>query len=550
MNLASIPQAYRNASRWREIFAVLSKHGLADLVSRFDLPIAKRWFTREGNGAPAVRREERIRRALEDLGPAFIKLGQALATRPDQVGVELAEELAKLQTSTPAAPIEAIRRAIEEDLGRPIGECFASFDDTPVASASIGQVHRARLATGEQVAVKVRRPGVEASLIADAEILVSLGDLAERLPDLRPYRPRATAEEFQRSLRRELDYREELRSVERFREAFDGDKRVRIPRPYPELSGARVLTLEWFDGRALDELSPENTSAERLSMLARHGAEVYLEMIFEHGLYHADPHPGNLLVLEGDVIGLLDFGMVGRIGEGMREDLEDVLMAVGADDPPLLCAALLRIGEAPPELDERAFAQEIAEFVDRFGRQDMGRIDLTAALTELFRIVRRRRVVLPAAISLLLKLLVMLEGTGRTLRKDFALLEALAPMQRRMALRRLSPMRQARKARRLFGEVELLAEELPRRVRDLLAQFQSGRFEVHLEHRGLEPSVNRLVLGLLTSALLVAGALMASRDLWPLYGVSAPGAVAFALAGLLGLRLTLAISKSGWLDSR
>jgi ubiquinone biosynthesis protein len=550
MNLASIPQAYRNASRWREIIGVLSKHGIADLVGRFDLPFGKRWFARDANGQPTMRREERIRLALEELGPAFIKLGQALATRPDQVGVELAEELAKLQTSAPAAPISAIRQAIEEDLGRPLHECFASFDETPVASASIGQVHRAALASGEQVAVKVRRPGVEESLVADAEILVGLGDLAERLPDVRPYRPRATAEEFQRSLKRELDYREELRSVTRFREAFEGDKRVHVPRPYPELSGARVLTLEWLDGRTLDQLNPGNTSADELSALARNGAEVFLEMIFEHGMYHADPHPGNLLVLEGNVIGLLDFGMVGRIGEGMREDLEDVLMAVGADDPAQLCAALLRIGDAPLDLDERAFTNEITEFVDRFGRQELGRFDLTGALTELFRIVRRHKIVLPAAVSLLLKLLVMLEGTGRSLRRDFSLLDVLGPIQRRAVLRRLSPIRQARKLRRLYGEAELLAEELPRRVRDLLTQFQSGRFEVHLDHRGLEPSVNRLVLGLVTSALLLAGALMASRDLWPVYGVSAPGAVAFAIAGLLGLRLWGAIRKSGWLDSR
>ena len=550
MNLTSIPQIYRNANRWREILAVLSKHGLADWLDRFDLPIAKRLLKRSAGEGDKVRREERIRLALEELGPAFIKLGQVLATRPDQVGVELAEELTKLQASAPVEPVAAIRATVESDLGKPVAECFSVFEETPVASASIGQVHRARLLDGRLVAVKVRHTGVEEQLRVDSDILVGLAELAERVPEMAVYRPLDTAQEFQRSLRREIDFCDELRRINQFREAFQGDERIHIPEPFAEQSGERVITLEWMEGHKLSDPDLAGATGADLSLVARHGAELFLEMIFEHGIYHADPHPGNLMVMEGGVIGLLDFGMVGRIGDSLREDLEDVLMAVAADDPPLLCAALLRIGAPPIGFDEDLFTADIADFVDRFGRQDLNRFDLTGALTELFRIVRRHAIVLSPQLSLLLKLMVMLEGTAKRLSPDFSLLEVLAPMQRRMVLRRLNPVRQANKARRLYGEFEQLAEETPRRLRDLLTQFQSGRFEVHLDHRGLEPSVNRLVLGLLTSALIVAGALLLSREVLLVGGVSAPGVAAFVLSGLLGLRLLRAISKSGWLDSR
>ena len=550
MNLTSIPQIYRNASRWREIFAILSKHGLADWLERFDLSVAKTLLSKSvPPDHRGLGREARVRMALEELGPTFIKFGQVLATRPDQVGVEMAEELSKLQTAAPADPPETIRAIVEEELGCKIEDRFADFESEPVASASIGQVHRARLHDGADVAVKVRHPAVPETIRVDAEILAGLAELAERLPELRPYRPVATVQEFERTLRREIDLSDELRRIQQFREVFEDDPRIRIPRPYPEASASAVITLEWLEGQKLSGPPLADDPPGVLERIARNGAEVYLEMIFEHGLYHADPHPGNLLVLEGGVIGLLDFGMVGRISESLREQLEDVLIAIAAGDPNQLASALLRIGTPPLALDDHAFAVDVEDFVDHFGHQEVSKFDMAGALTELFRLVRRHGVVLPAQLGMLLKLLVLLEGTARKLQPDFSLLEVLAPMQKRITLRRLSPARQAKKVQRIYSDVEQLAEELPRKIRDLLNQLQTGQARARLDHRGLEPAVNRLVLGLLTSSLIVGGSLMLSREVLPVYGVSAPGLLAFALSGLLGLRLARAISKSGWLDS-
>jgi len=556
MRIRTIPQVYRNVNRWREILSVLSKYGLAGWLSRIDFAFAKGLIKhRSGQVLADASRETRIRLALEELGPTFIKLGQIMSTRPDVVGADLAEELEELQTNVPPDPPAVVAELVEEELGRPLAELFAEFSETPVASASIGQVHRARLVTGEQVAVKVLRRDISRRVRVDLDILQGLAQLAERIPELAPYRPCASVAEFQRALRRELDFDRERRHMEEFRRSFAGSELVKIPRPYAEYSTDRVLVMEWLDGVPLSSPEAIALCSIDLSMVARHGAELYLEMIFRHGFYHADPHPGNLLLLENERIGLLDYGMVGRIDESLREDIEDFLLAIVEQDAQHLGAIVMRVGATPPALDESALGLDLADFVAHFAHQSAERFELAAALREMFDLMRRHHIVLPAAMTMLLKVLVMLEGTGRRLAPRFSLMEVLKPYRKKMLTRRLAPSRQFRKARRIAYELEQLAEVFPRRVRDILQQVQTGRFDVHLDHRGLEPSVNRLVLGMLTSALFLGSVLLVTNNVWPLgfwplEGVSAPGLLGVSLSAALGLRLLRAINKSGHLDRR
>jgi ubiquinone biosynthesis protein len=556
MRITAIPQIYRNVNRWGEILSILSKYGLAGWLSRFDFTFGKGWLKNQrGQVLADASREVRIRLALEELGPTFIKLGQIMSTRPDLVGTSLASELEKLQASVPPDPPEVAVRVIEQALGSTIGEIFRQFDEIPIASASIGQVHRATLPSGERVAVKVQHADIRQRVWVDLDILTGLAQLAQHLPELEPYRPCATVAEFQRVLRRELDFDREARNMVEFRRYFASNPHVRIARPYTELCTDRVLVMEWLEGTSLGVLDAGSRDPAELEQAARYGAELYLEMIFTHGMYHADPHPGNLFLLADGTIALLDCGMVGRIDESLREDIEDLLAAIVEQDGDRLAAVVMRLGSTPLDLDESALRVDLTEYTSHYAHQAVDRFEVAEAVVEMFELMQRHRIVLPAAATLLLKVLIMLEGTAQRLAPSFSLMEVLAPYRKKMLARRMSPARQFRKAKRIAYEFEQLAEVLPRRIREMLQQIQSGRFDVHLDHRGLEPSVNRLVLGMLTSALFLGSVLLVTNQVlaltfWPLEGISAPGLVGVGLSAAMGLRLLRAITKSGHLDRR
>jgi ubiquinone biosynthesis protein len=308
--------------------------------------------------------------------------------------------------------------------------------------------------------------------------------------------------------------------------------------------------MEWLDGARLSDPAVKHIPDIDLDKVTRHGAEMYLEMIFHHGFYHGDPHPGNLVVLSDGTIGLLDFGMVARLDESLREDIEDMLMAIVSQDAQRLTSLVMRLGAVPPGLDESSLTVDLSEFVSHYANQPVDSFDLGGALTEMIEIVQRYHIMFPSSLAMLIKVLVMLEGTARLLEPEFSLMELIEPYQKTMLRRRLSPLRQMRKVQRIYSEVEQLAEILPRRLRDILQQVDAGKFDVHLDHRGLEPSVNRLVLGMLTSALILGSSLLLSRNVWPLWGVSAPGVLCGLLSAFLGWRVLRAISKSGRLERR
>jgi len=564
MRIATPPHIYRHAKRTGEVVAILVKYGFADLVSRLQIEFPKD-LVKDADGAAIARYSfaTRVRLALTDAGPTFIKLGQVLSTRADLVGVEVANELQKLQANVPADPPATVRNIVENELGQPIDEIYAEFDEEAIASASIGQVHRARLKSGERVVVKVQHAGIEPKVDVDLEILANLAAAAEAFfPELRNYRPKAVVAEFQRTLRRELDFGREERHMEEFANNFRENPTIHIPKAYPEYTTVRVLTMEQLEGAKLSDTERLLEQRYDLEEIARRGAELYMEMIFTHGFYHADPHPGNILVLKGQVIGLLDFGMVGRIDEPLREDIEEMLLALGNRDPLLLTSVIMRVGSVPANLDQAALSSDINDFVSHYAGQRLSDFNLSGALEEMTEIIRRYHIMLPARVAMLLKVLVMLEGTSRLLNPSFSLVEVMAPFQRKLILRRWSPGRRLRKFRRIYAEMEHLVEVLPRNLLDIMQQVQSGKFDVHLDHRGLEPSVNRLVFGMLTSALFLGSSLLLSYKVPPLIsippwyetpwiqGLSVLGLLGSITSIALGLRLIRAINKSGHLDRR
>lgn len=555
MRLTSIPQIYRHINRWYEILAVLSKYELASWISRLGPEFTKDLLKAPGGTSIARHRwETRLRLALSELGPTFIKLGQLLSTRPDLAGVALSEELQQLQANAPADPPEAVRKMIEAELKRPLEELFAEFDASAMASASIGQVHRARLHTGEKVVVKVLHADIEKKVAVDMEILSGLAQLTEMVPEYQNYRPRAVVAEFQRAMHRELDFGRELRNLQQFARDFCENPTVHIPRVHAELSTKRVLTMELVEGLKLSEVVQSPPPGAELAEIARRGAAICLEMIFDNGFYHADPHPGNILLMENNVIGLLDFGMVGRIDERLHDDLGEMLLALGDQDAEHLTSLIIRVGKAPANLDRSSLALDVTDFLAHYGSQPLDQFDLGGALREITELIRRYNIMLPARIAMLIKALITLEGTSQQLSPKFSLVEMMRPYRTKMLWRRLSPRRRLRKLRRFLAEIEHVIEMLPRGISEIFEQVQSGRFDVHLDHRGLEPSVNRLVLGMLTSALFLGSSMLLSRDVPPVIDISwLPKLSALGLAGCvvsigLGLRLLRAINKSGHLD--
>ena len=553
MKISSIPQIYRHVNRWGEILGVLSKYELAHWIGRLGPDFTKDLL--KSRGGTAIARhpwQTRVRLAMSELGPAFVKLGQMLSTRPDLIGVELAEELQQLQDNVPADPPDVVRATIETELHRPLDEIFAVFAPEAMASASIGQVHQARLHSGEDVVVKVQHADIQRKVLVDLDILAGLAQLAERIPEFQYYRPKAIVAEFQRTMRRELDFIREERNLQQFAGNFQGDPTVHVPRTYPELCTERVLTMELIRGIKLADTQQLVQRGFDLAELARRGANLYLTMIFCHGIYHADPHPGNVLVEDGNVLGLLDFGMVGRMDERLQDAMGEMLLAIGRHDAEHLTTVITRLGATPASLDRATLGLDVADFVAHYGTQPLEHFDLSGALKEMTEIIRRYHIMLPARVSMLIKMLITLEGTARMLNPRFSLVEVMAPYQKQLMWRRFSPLRRARKLRRLYGELEYVAEMLPRGVLDVLQQVQSGKFDVHLDHRGLEPSVNRLVLGMLASAIFLGSSLLLSRNVPPLIfdKVSAPGMMACVISIGLALRLWRAIGKSGKLDRR
>ncbi len=552
MKISSIPQIYRHVGRWGEILSVLSKYELAAWIGRLGPDFAKDLLKARGGAAIARHPwQTRLRLAMAELGPTFIKLGQILSTRPDLVGVELADELKHLQTEVAADPPEVVHQTVEDELDAPVDELFAEFDDEAMASASIGQVHRAKLHSGEAVVVKVQHADIERKVEVDLDILIGLAQMAERIPEFQNYRPEAIVSEFRRALRRELDFCREERNMQHFARNFRHDPTVHIPQSYPKLCTGRVLTMEFVEGIKLLDVKRLAPPGIDLGEVARRGADICMEMIFVHGFYHADPHPGNMLLMDDNVIALLDFGMVGRIDEQLLEDMGEMLMALGSQDAEYLTTIITRVGAVPPELDRAALSIDVADFVAHYGSMSLENFDLSGALNELVDMIRRYNIMLPARIAMLIKALVTLEGTTQLVSPSFSLIEVMAPYQKKMFWRQFSPKRRLRKTWRFYSEIRYLMSVFPRGMVDILEQVQSGKFDVHLDHRGLEPSVNRLVLGMLASAMILGSTLLLSHNVPPvLWSVSVPGAIGMGFSAALGLRLWRAINKSGHLDRR
>lgn len=548
MKFEALTRLERNARRVGEIVGVMARYGLADWLKAVNIQwMRDRLQSFDGQAIANLKVEERVRLALTELGTTFIKLGQMLSTRGDIVGPDIAGELTKLQSHAPADPPEVTRATIQAELGKPPEALFAEFDPEPMASASIAQVHRAHLVSGEDVVVKVQHAGIMDKILPDLEILAGLAELADKhAPQLRPIQPVALVRQFRRTLLHELDFAFERRHLEDFARNFESNDNVHFPAPYRQYSSRRVLTMERLEGIAGNDIEALANSNADQNEFARNGALMYLDMIFRDSFYHADPHPGNLMLMQDGVIGVLDCGMVGRLDEELREEVESLLLAAAEKDAQQLTEMVLRLGSAPPDCPRDQLRADLDDFLADFVGMPLEDLELSATLNSLTEIIRRYRIILPAGVSMMLRTLVVLEGTSRLLDRSFSLAEVIRPYYFTIVSRRMAPQKLFARVRRSFRDWERMLDSLPRDIADVLARVRSGTFDIHLDHRRLEPTVNRLVMGLLTAAMFLGSSLLWSMKAPPVvFDVSIFGALGYVISTWWGWRLYRAIRKSG-----
>ncbi len=536
-----------NVKRADQIVRILGKYGLANWVGdKTPAFIQKRFLSEEGIAVRDYPLEVRVRMALTELGTTFIKIGQMMSQRPDLVGPELAVQLESLQADTPPDPPALVRVVIEEELERRPEDIFAIFNPLALASASVGQVHLAELKDGSQVVVKVQHAGIETKVKSDLNLLTTLTQAAESSSrELAQYRPMATVAEFQRSLLRELDFDIELSNMLQFTRNFADNPDVHFPIAYPELSSKRVLTMERLDGYSIarkERMLADGIDATAFSQLF---ANTMLSMVFRDGFYHADPHPGNIFVLPGGRLGILDSGKVGRVDEKTQDDFINIVTAFLDGDADVLSDELARLCETPLDFDRSAYRADVADFLGDFGDMSSG-LDLGPAFQAMFGIIRKHRLVVPSRVNMLLLVVVQIEGTARYLNPDFDLTSALQGFGLDLLQRRYSPKRLGREALRSFREWQRLLDALPRESLQLLERTRRGDLHLFVEQPALVGPLNRLVYGIVISALLLASALLWSLAAPPtLWGVSVFG----FLGTLLGLGLAAHLLFLLWRSS-
>lgn len=521
----------QNLARLGEIAQVAARHGFGYAFGRNDGPAD------ELNGASGRNRGRRMREMLDELGPTFVKFGQLLSTRPDVVPPDILAELRGLQDDARPEPFDRIRAVVEAELGLTIEQVFLEFDETPIAAASIGQVHLARLPGGQEVVVKVQRPDAERQLNADIELLYQVARVAaERVRRLQFIDLVGTVDEFARTVRRELDYGIEARNAEVFRRDFAGDDRVAVPKIYWRYSTSRVLTMERVEGTVLGRLDLDSWSPDDRKRLGNRITETWMQMVFVHGFFHADPHPANILVRGPDQISLVDFGMTEQLTERDREAAVRLLLDILNQDAERLPRRLRALGVRYPRQMEEELSDRLAVIVQRYSVAAIGEIDAREVLREIFQTIYSLDITLPARWVMLDKTIATLAGVVLEIYPDLNVFEVARPYAIRTATQRYRPDRIADRVRGDMGRYAEAFLEYPFQISELLDEFKDGEIEITVRPEGfkeavdkLQASANRLVLALVASALILGSAVIAvfarSTDVAGLALIAIPGAI-------------------------
>ncbi|MGE5194600.1 MAG: ABC1 kinase family protein [Deltaproteobacteria bacterium] len=544
----------RNLGRTREIVTILLNHGFGDVVERLRLMRYMRWWRRvvlrRPEPAPRVTFAQRVRQAIEELGPTFVKFGQVISTRPDLVPAPIIAELEKLQEQVAPFSGEEAVRILETELGAPVAKLFADFNPEPVAAGSLGQVHRAVHLDGRPLAVKIRRPNVVRDVERDLSLMIELAILIERnFPEAEVFDPVGLVNQFARAIRREINFAREGRTMDEFRRLFRNDATLYIPAVCWELTTEAVLTMEFMEGLKITDREGLIAAGLAPSEIAANGARIFMKMAFEFGFFHGDPHPGNFRILESGVVGLIDFGMVGRLEEEKREQLIDLFLAVTQGNVRGCVDQVLLIGKPFRPVDRPLLASDVRDFVESFYGLPIEQINVGQLLTDFVNILLGHGIRYPADLMMLIRAIITLEGVASEVDPTFNLAAHLAPVISQLVRERYNPQRIAG---RVIADTRLLLgvlHDLPVHVGKTLEKLSQDDLRIHLEHQHLDRlineldrSSNRVVIGLVMSALIVASALVIRSAGIAAWWIAVP---TFVLSSLLGIWLIYGVFRSG-----
>jgi len=534
-----------NIKRLREILKVLSDYEFGYLVEKtklkHNIPFLSQSYEYDSLEELDESTPKRLRLVLQELGPTFIKLGQTLSTRPDLVGRKMAAEFTKLQDDNPPIDFDLLKGVVEHELGSPIDKIFASFDVEPLGSASIGQVHRAVLNTGEEVAVKIRKPGVEQVIKNDLAIMEFLAKRVDSyIPQLKIYNVPGIIEEFKRSIFKEIDYENEALNLKKFKHNFIDDETVHVPEIYSNFCSLKVITMELIVGTKISEVT--TGKGFDLKLIAERGAISYFKQVVVHGFFHADPHPSNIYILDNDVVCYIDFGMMGILDEEFKNELAELIIYLINNDVNGMISQLTYMGMIGENIDTRSLKYDLTDMMFKYYGTELNEVH--GGMNELISVMRKYHIFMPRELVLLARGIGMVEETGEKLDPNFNAVEVGKPIIKKVIKQKFSPLNFVDYVKKNVIEMEHVLKNIPLTVTKTLYKLEEGEIRIKLEHEGIERITNKISIALILSALLIGSSMIMTTDngiyliKFPIIGVSG-----FVISAILAIFLVVSIIR-------